>query len=358
MALFSTKRWPYVISGTGLVLGLSLLIELVLTIVYLENVYPALYLGTVTSLPFILGIIYSGYWLSKSDLPHEQYDRVGRWWIASSVLTTLMVFVINLQLGPMSVMKAVGTVRWSASVGSGFGLMIGIFRAGAAMQAVLAERAKSREQKVQRERDRLDEFAGIVSHDLRNPLNVAQGNLELLAKENDSQYIENISAAHERMSAIIDNMLTLARAGQAVDEMEPVELSSIVTTCWQGVETANATLTTADTARINADRDRLQQLFENLFRNAIEHVGETVTIRVGVLEDGAGFYVEDDGPGIPESKRKSVFEAGYSTSTDGTGLGLNIVKTIVEAHEWEITVTESDDGGARFEISNVEITDA
>jgi signal transduction histidine kinase len=92
---------------------------------------------------------------------------------------------------------------------------------------------------------------------------------------------------------------------------------------------------------------------ENLFRNAIEHGGEDVTIRVGGLSDG--FYVEDDGPGVPEDARDEVFEVGYSTSPDGTGFGLNIVKEIAEAHNWEITLTEGTTGGARFEITNVEL---
>jgi signal transduction histidine kinase len=70
-----------------------------------------------------------------------------------------------------------------------------------------------------------------------------------------------------------------------------------------------------------------------------------------------GFYVADTGFGIPESDRMEVFEAGYSTSEDGTGFGLRIVKQIVDAHGWDITVTESNQGGARFDITGVELAD-
>ncbi|WP_255491984.1 HAMP domain-containing sensor histidine kinase [Haloarcula sp. JP-L23] len=101
---------------------------------------------------------------------------------------------------------------------------------------------------------------------------------------------------------------------------------------------------------IEADESRLQQLFENLFRNAIEHGGEAVTVHVGALEDGTGFYVADDGPGIPSEKRDQIFDHGYSTVADGTGFGLTIVQPIVQAHGWELAVTESAEGGARFEI--------
>lgn len=77
-----------------------------------------------------------------------------------------------------------------------------------------------------------------------------------------------------------------------------------------------------------------------------------VTVTIGDLD--RGFYVEDDGPGIPEEERDAVFKAGYSTNEAGTGFGLNIVKQVVQSHGWEIIVTESLDGGARFEITGVD----
>ena len=73
---------------------------------------------------------------------------------------------------------------------------------------------------------------------------------------------------------------------------------------------------------------------------------------VGDLENG--FYVADDGPGIPEADREKVFESGFSTSEEGTGFGLAIVNEIVAGHGWEIRATESEAGGARFEITGVD----
>jgi signal transduction histidine kinase len=74
---------------------------------------------------------------------------------------------------------------------------------------------------------------------------------------------------------------------------------------------------------------------------------------VGRLDNG--FFVEDDGPGIPEEMREKVFEAGYSSEEEGTGLGLSIVGTIAEAHGWTVSVTEGREGGARFELTGVDI---
>lgn len=209
-----------------------------------------------------------------------------------------------------------------------------------------------REGELERHNERLEEFTSIVSHDLRNPLNVAQGRLELASEECDSDHLDAIGQAHNRMDALITDLLTLAREGDAATDITTVDLAAIADQCWQNVETKNATLVIDVEGTIRADESRLAQLFENLIRNADEHGGDTVTVSVGELDDG--FYVEDDGPGIPTDERGDVFDAGYSTSTSGIGFGLSIVKQIVEAHDWSISVTEGSDGGARFEITGIQ----
>ncbi|SEG73358.1 PAS domain S-box protein [Halobellus limi] len=197
----------------------------------------------------------------------------------------------------------------------------------------------------------LAEFASVVSHDLRNPLNVAEGRIQLAREECDSEHLEAVERMHERMNSLINDLLTLARSGTSVIEPETVELGRFLDTCWRNVATADATLRSRIDRPISGDRSRLQQLFENLFRNAVEHAGEDVTVTVGELDDG--FYVEDDGPGIPPERRSEAFEMGYSTADGGTGFGLNIVERVVEEHGWEISLTEGSEGGARFEIRGV-----
>lgn len=208
---------------------------------------------------------------------------------------------------------------------------------------------------LERQNERLDTFANMISHDLRNPLNVATGRLEFAREEFDSEDLEAVDRALDRMEELIDDVLTLARQGQPIGETEEVQLESIVEQCWQVVDTAEATLVVDEPLSFMADADRLQQLFENLFRNAIEHGGSEVTISVGPLDRAAGFYVADDGPGIPEPDRDRAFESGYTTNEDGTGFGLTIVKEIAEAHGWTIAATASETGGARFEVTGVEV---
>jgi nitrogen-specific signal transduction histidine kinase len=231
--------------------------------------------------------------------------------------------------------------------------------------------------------DRLDEFASIVSHDLRNPLNVAQLSIESARATRDCEHLSRAETALDRMDGLIEDVLAVARQGQAVERTESVTLSEVVDACWEMVETDDATVTVEEDVRFAAEPDRVRRLFENLFRNCIEH-GSTgtqnatgsddgvegpstgqasqtrqdrtgsVSVRAGRL-DCDGFYVADDGPGVPAERRDRIFESGFSTGDDGSGLGLAIVKSIVDAHGWAIDLVESDDGGARFEVTGVVI---
>ncbi|MFC7130701.1 PAS domain S-box protein [Haloferax chudinovii] len=215
---------------------------------------------------------------------------------------------------------------------------------------------RERERQLQRQNERLNEFASVVSHDLRNPLNVATGNVQLAREEHNSDRLATAAEALDRIGDLIDDLLTLARDGDDVGDCETVVLSSLVADCWRTVETADADLRNDLTTAVVADRSRLQQLIENLVRNSVEHGGPNVTVTVGDLPNG--FYVADDGDGISADHRDTVFEAGYTTSHSGTGFGLAIVKQVAEAHGWTVSVTESDDGGARFEITGVDFAEA
>jgi PAS domain S-box-containing protein len=210
-----------------------------------------------------------------------------------------------------------------------------------------------RERTLQRQKDRLDEFASVIAHDLRNPLNLALGRASLLADEHESEHLDILRRALDRMEAIVSDTLTLARQGDSIDATETVSLTDVVGTCWAMVDSTDASIEIAEEVSFEADPGRLAHVFENLFRNAIDHGGSEVTVRVGRLEEAAGIYVEDDGPGIPPERREAVLEPGHSTDDGGTGFGLTIVKRIVEAHGWHLHLTAGADGGARFELRSV-----
>jgi len=149
-----------------------------------------------------------------------------------------------------------------------------------------------------------------------------------------------------------NELLTFARAGSDAIDRTPVDLQELTAECWGTLGRNDATLAVETDRTIRADRNRLQQLLENLLGNAVEHGGTDVSVTVGDLEEG--FYVEDDGPGILTDEREEIFEAGYSTTEEGTGFGLSIVEQVAEAHGWAVRVTEGSEGGARFEITGVE----
>jgi len=346
------QQIPGVIAGLGA--GLLLVIALEGAVIAVMDVSPpegyvgGLIIGVVTG----VSLVYGSYWLSKSDLSAARYGRVGAWALMALLLCASVVTgfaLVAYSANPFAVFVA---TRWGVGSGAFLGLVLGLFEARAFESARESMELRREKDRVAGERDRLEEFASIVSHDLRGPLNVAAGNLELVGEECDSPHLGTVERAHDRMEAIIDETLTLARQGKAVDEKESVELERVANTCWETVKTANATLDVDASATLSADRDRLRHVFENLYRNALDHGPDDVTVRVGPLDDG--FFIEDDGPGIPEDDAETIFEPGFTTSEEGSGFGLAIVRRIVEAHGWSVAVTEGQRGGARFEFSDVQ----
>jgi signal transduction histidine kinase len=233
--------------------------------------------------------------------------------------------------------------------------------------------------------DQLERFADVVAHDLRNPLSVASGSVELAREEEDHRALSMASDAIERMETLVDEVLESAATQGAVADAEAIELSSFAVEHWRYVPTEEARLTIETDRKVRADRELLSRLFENLFSNAVEH-GSTssqpeaddavehgstsprprdedavehgstssrtgsdgVTITVGATD--RGFYIADDGPGLPGGGDRDVLAEGFAGDDGGTGLGLAIVKRITDAHGWDVEVGESTAGGARFDF--------
>jgi signal transduction histidine kinase len=227
------------------------------------------------------------------------------------------------------------------------------------------ETLRERERQLERQAERLDEFASVVSHDLRNPLSVASGRLELAREacecDAPSEHLDAVEDAHRRMVALVDDLLELARKGRTVGETERVDAAGIAR---ELAAERGVAATAPRPVTVDADPDRLRQLLANLVENVAVHAGPDADVRVGRLPEG-GFFVADDGPGIPPERREAVLERGFTTggsggstprsesgsgSGSGSGLGLAIVRRIAEAHGWTVEVTESADGGARFEF--------
>jgi signal transduction histidine kinase len=251
-----------------------------------------------------------------------------------------------------------GTLSFG-TVGSGFDEIDVQFGEILAENAAAAIRVVETKSSLRRERERLDQFASVVSHDLRNPLKIARMYLDLAEDSGDPEDFETVAAALDRMDQMIDDLLTMARADTKLNRLDSLDIGRLVDESWENVSTDGARLhsTVSAATTVSADPNLLQNVFENLFRNAVEHgldeqsADESdLTVTVGMFDEDQGIYVADDGQGIPPDQRGDVFDHGYTTQQRGTGLGLSIVETLVEAHDWSVSATDSESGGARFEI--------
>jgi len=304
----------------------------------------AVLFGAVLPLLVALFVTASGYWISRRTWTVVDPRRIAVWVGGGTIVGIgLAALLVEYQAteqvvvsDPLFVLAMFGTY------GAAAGVLLGRYD--------VLHREDHRRQR--REARRLEEFASIVSHDLRNPLQVAEGHLELAAEDCDSEHVEAASRTLDRMHRLVDDLLALATEGEGTLEIESVDLADLADRCWETVQSKGGRLETRTAGTIRADPDRLQQLLENLLGNAVGHAGPDVTVTVGTTAEG--FFVADDGPGIPADDRESVFEWGYTTAEEGTGYGLAIVEAIASTHGWDVRVTDGEAGGARFEFTGVE----
>lgn len=201
--------------------------------------------------------------------------------------------------------------------------------------------------------ERLEHFASTLRHELRNPLQVLEGGLDVARSRGNSEALGRCQRAVNQMEKLLEETLLVLQSDDPEIEQELIDLGAMCAESWGMTPGSDSQLEITTTQQVYADKKRLRQLIENLFRNAVEHGGNNVTVTVGELDDG--FYIGDDGPGIPEDERDQVFEQGYSMANTGTGLGLAVVDTVVDIHGWELQLTEGTEGGARFEVVDVDL---
>ncbi|MFP9190263.1 histidine kinase N-terminal 7TM domain-containing protein [Natronosalvus vescus] len=233
----------------------------------------------------------------------------------------------------------------------------------------------------------LEDFTGMISHDLQGPLMEIRGSADLAINTGDIEHVDQVLGAANRIDELVTDLVQLAHTGRQLEAQSPVDLGELANRAWMHVWTPNADLSVETHQTIIGDPDRIRQLLENVFRNSVEHgasevntgrdraVGhersgqnsesrdgesaeaqsEPLQVTIGPLEDG--FYIEDTGCGFPVGERERIFEKGYTNSPSGTGLGLSIVHKVVGVHGWSVRATEGATGGARLEFTGVELVD-
>ncbi|MFB6361321.1 MAG: sensor histidine kinase [Halobacteriales archaeon] len=298
-------------------------------------------------LAIALGIALFGYWLVRTDEPPDLIARVGGWGLAAGVVLGLLGLWADVSklLVNQPLRSPVRFVLGGTTVGFLTGCVAGYYH----------EKSRRRAKELAAVRgERLEVLAGLLSHDLRSPLDVAYGRLRRLQQDLGEDH-EDLAAIERSLDRIQDLVMDtrLLAGGEPIEDLETVALAQVAKQSWGALDTPAAELVVDSDLRFAADRGRVATLFQNLFNNAVEHGGGDVRIEIG--RRGDGFYVEDDGPGIPAEERDRIFELGYAGEDGRSGLGLSIVNEVALQHGWEVTVTDGSDGGARFEVTGVSV---
>lgn len=307
-----------------------------------------------------LTLLYGGYQLPKSEIDPDTYPRIVAWCLAGFGLILCVLVLLHLEPG-ITFRYPSWSTTFSTAVGTVGGFLIGVYDARAITQArqlqQQREQLKHQQQELQRQsrelqhqNERLESFASLLAHELRNPLSIAQI-YQQQAANGDHRAAEEVEAALARIKEMVEVILVIARGEDTEIDRQVVTLANIAEDACADIDVPKAELIVETDHTLLANPIHLRHLLENLFTNAVEHANESVTIRVGSLP--SGFYVEDDGPGIPEADRDQIFEAGYTT--DGTGFGLMFVAELAEVYGWNYAITEGADGGARFEFTDVDL---
>ncbi len=225
------------------------------------------------------------------------------------------------------------------------------------------------------ELDRLkSEFVNTVSHELRTPLTSIMGYLSLVLagtagplQEQQREFLEVVSRNTNRLANLINDLLDIQRieSGRIPVQLTPTSLASVVTqvaeTFRVQAEQKGLSFTVNvpdDVPPIRADQDRLTQIIANLVSNAVKYTREGgVTISVSAADDRVEIEVTDTGIGISPADQKRIFEKFYRAEhpyvreVGGTGLGLPIVRTMVEEHGGELRLESQPGRGSRFIVS-------
>ena len=293
-----------------------------------------------------LVLLYAGYQLPETDIDPDTYPRIVAWCGVGCV--TILAFLGLLHVAPQNNYRvSFWTTTFSTAIGASGGLLVGIYDA----RTVTQSRELRRQRRELRQRnERLDSFAHLLAHELRNPLSIAQM-YQPRAADGDRDAAETVEAALTRIEEMVDVMLVIVRGEDAGIDRSAVALADVAEDAWADLDLSDAEFVVETGRTLLVDPIHLRHLLENLFENAVEHADTSVTVRVGDL--ASGFYVEDDGPGIPESERDRVFEAGYTTG--GTGFGLMFVAELAEAYGWSYAITDGANGGTRVEFTDVDL---
>ena len=356
------------------------------------------------TVPFCAGLMYGGYALERGALDADRYPRAAKWLSAGLVGFLAVNVPIMVMWGPTDSSFLVGWSRWAASVGANFGLLIGIVEARAITRERAAERAAVRAEEAEARKEWLDYMNSLLRHEVLNTATVIAGYAAVLEEEYADdpravEYLGTIRRQGRSMTSVIRDVRVLLKATGDDAQLEPTNVGDVVTEELENLRDSYRNVdvesSVAEDAYAAVD-DLLHRVFSNLFSNAVEHSstshrpqgdgavehgstddsasggdavehgstsprsqahedaaerdGATPRLDVAVetTPDTVVVRVSDDGLGIPEDELATLFEK--SDTGDDHGLGLYLVKTLVDRYEGSIELRDTGPEGTTFVV--------
>lgn len=297
-----------------------------------------------------LALIYGAWKLPDAGIDDDLHDRIAAW--CFGIMTVMAVVVVLASLRPGAVFaRPVATALTSAALGGAAGLTIGMFEGRAVTRSREQARVRAEAEEIRRRNEELEGIQSVIAHDVKSPLSGVYGNIDLARDTGDLAHLDDAEEATRRVESLVEDIGQMAREGVTVRDTETIRVDEVARDVWRSLDTPKARLDLElDEFEVEGDPHRVERLLDNLFRNALVHAGPDVAVRVGPLAEEEGFYVEDDGPGLPTDDPEKVLQVGYTTHDEGTGFGLSIVDRIARSHGWEMSFGDGPSGGARIEV--------
>ena len=193
---------------------------------------------------------------------------------------------------------------------------------------------------LQQQKNDLKEFILSLHHDMKNYLINILGYSELLLKTQELEYTQKIIANTLKIKNFLDISYEIAEAGKVIGEKILTDLNNLVDTVAEFTIPKGVNYSRNNLPEVLCDREKVAQVFQNLFRNAIIH-GKATEIKIEACQGSKGeiiLYIKNNGMLIPSEIKRKIFKKTYSSLITSAGFGLYIVKKIIEAHTWTISL--------------------
>ena len=233
-------------------------------------------------------------------------------------------------------------------------LTVGTTDIGTVFALTDVTRLERSRRELRRQNEQLDDFAAAVDHELRNTVSLVEGYTSLARAETEDPAADEAMAVVERTAArmadIVGDLTTLARYGQTLDETVPCRLEAVTRTAWDRTDTSKMSLTIDGDATVQADPDRLAELFEAVFKFASVNGAGQVTVEY----DGDTLGITEDGDPIPADRRGDAMDYNAAVPSAEARMLLPNAQTLATVHGWQTGLDPEYDAGVRLHITGID----